>query len=335
MEIEFVAAPPPGMDPAEVEKIEAVRRAYARNPVRCGKAESIQAYWAGRFGVARQADWPAAPFRMDAPSAGEHYWLCADPLHLQFDRDRLMIDPRALDDLTMPQAEALIALLNTHYTTDGLVFSALSPREWLLRVPRRLDLAVPDPAQATGLPAAQALPAGADAAWARRLSSELQMLLHQAATNAEREALRLWPVNSLWLWGGGVRAAVAPAQRGVQLWSNAKHLRGWAQAAAIPAAPRPAHWPAALPDETSGGFNKLLIDLTEIVSDEDWAAYFQHNWIGPAALARKTHNLTFSLTLLLRGGSFHTRLYRSDLFHFLCRKSLAEYVDNIQNQMDS
>jgi hypothetical protein len=336
MEIEFVIAVPPGTTGAELERIEHLRRAYARNRVRIGPAESAQAYWCGRFGVARQADWPAAPFRLDAQTAAAHYWLCADPLHLQFDRDRLLIDPQALDDLDMPQANALVAMLNAHYAADDIEFRAISPREWLLRAPRALDLAVSDPAQAAGLPAAQALPRGADAAWARRLSSEIQMLLHQADTNTLREAHRQWPVNSLWLWGGGTwDGGVAVAQRDVHLWSGAEHVRGWAEAAGAQSAPRPGRWPAIWPGEAFGGTNKLLIDLTEIALDRDWATHLQNNWIGPAALVPKTHNLTFSLTLLMHGASVQTRLYRSDLFHFFCRKSLAKYVDNIQNQADS
>jgi len=336
MEIEFVIAVPPGTTGAELEKIEHLRRAYARNRVRIGPAESTPAYWCERFGMARQADWPAAPFRLDTQSAAAHYWLCADPLHLQFDRDRLLIDPQALDDLDMPQAQALIATLNAHYAADGIEFRAVSPREWLLRAPRVLDLAVSDPAQAAGLPAAQALPRGADAAWARRLSSEIQMLLHQADTNALREARRQWPVNSLWLWGGGVRdGGVAPAQRGVTVWSDAIHVRGWAEAAGAQTGARPAAWSAMAPPALLGGTNKLLIDLTEIALLPDWAALFQNHWLVPGAVSARTQDLTFYLTLLSGGRSFATRLYRSDLFHFFCRKSLAKYVDNIQNRLNS
>lgn len=331
MEIEFVFAAPPGTGAAQLEKIGAIGKAYARNAVQVAPAESVQAFWCARFGVARQADWPAAPYRLDAASAGPDCWLCADPVYLQFDRDRLLFDPQALHDLEQPEADELLALLNGHFASDGLRFIQAGPREWLLRVPRVLDLAAPSPLEAHGLPAAQALPGGADAAWARRLSNEIQMLLHGAPANARREESRQWPVNSLWLWGGGTRpsgATAIGASRDVMLLSDGNHVRAWAQAAGAQAAPLPGTWPGTF----SGQAAKVLIDLTELAAHPNWDGLLQANWLNPAANARRTQNLTFSLTLLMARHSFTTKLYRSDLFHFFCRKSLAHYVDNIQNQ---
>lgn len=47
------------------------------------------------------------------------------------------------------------------------------------------------------------LPAGEDAAGFRNLQSEIEMALHDHPINVERELKGLYPVNSLWLWGGG------------------------------------------------------------------------------------------------------------------------------------
>jgi hypothetical protein len=335
MEIEFVIAAPPGMRAQDLEKVDVLGRAYARNAVQVAPAESVAAWWCARFGVARQADWPAAPFRLGAGEAGADCWLCADPVHLQFERDRLLFDPRALDDLREDEGAALIAMLNAHFGADGLHFVAAGPREWLLRVPRALDLAVPAPLEAHGLPAAHSLPQGADAAWARRLSNEAQMLLHQAPVNHGRQERRQWPVNSLWFWGGGTRpqpgvagASVVSAQRDTMIFSDVKYVRGLAEAAGMKSALLPGAWP---PDEP-GTAAKALIDLTEISWRADGLAHLQANWLEPAGISSKAKKLTFFCTLLIDGRSFRTKLYRSDLFHFFCRKSLAHYVDNIQNQ---
>lgn len=222
MEIEFILAAPPGLDIARFDAIGPLGQAYAGNPVQhIAAPEQTSGYWFARFGVPRQGDWPVAPFRLPAAEAGKDYWLCADPIHLQLDGNRLLIDPLSLDDLSTAETESLIAGLNAHFATDGMQLRVISPTQWVLRVPRVLDVTAPAPGLASGMAATSALPQGADAAWARRLSSEAQMLLHQAAVNLERETRRLWPANSLWLWGGGVRpaAGVAPAPQRLMVLS--------------------------------------------------------------------------------------------------------------------
>jgi hypothetical protein len=53
------------------------------------------------------------------------------------------------------------------------------------------------------------MPGGDDAAGYRNLISEIEMALHDHEVNLRRQAAGLSPVNSLWLWGGGV----APQQQ--------------------------------------------------------------------------------------------------------------------------
>ena len=48
------------------------------------------------------------------------------------------------------------------------------------------------------------LPSGDNAAAHRNLLSEIEMALHEHETNQQRVAYGLQPVNSLWLWGGGM-----------------------------------------------------------------------------------------------------------------------------------
>src|SRR5437667_1623013 len=42
-----------------------------------------------RFGIARERDWPLGPLlaQSDGATPGGDYWLCADPVYLQADRD--------------------------------------------------------------------------------------------------------------------------------------------------------------------------------------------------------------------------------------------------------
>jgi len=338
MEIEFILAAPPGVDLARFDAIDALGQAYAGNSVqRIAAPEETSGYWFARFGVPRQGDWPVAPFRLSAAEAGSDYWLCADPIHLQLDGNRLLFDPQSLEDLSGGEAESLIAGLNAHFAADGMQLRAVSPTQWVLRVPRVVDLATPAPGLASGMAATSALPQGADASWARRLSSEAQMLLHQAAVNLERETRRRWPVNSLWIWGGGVRpgAGVAPAPQHTTVLSSQSHVRELCKASGGEAADLPETWSQAsrLLDSLHG--DKALIDLTEIAWKPDWEAILQSDWLGPAALAARKQKLTFWAVFSSPHESLRVRLYRRDLFHFFRRKSLARLVDKSQNPGNS
>ena len=53
------------------------------------------------------------------------------------------------------------------------------------------------------------MPSGDDAASYRNLISEIEMALHDHEVNLQRQAKGQSPINSLWLWGGGV----APQQQ--------------------------------------------------------------------------------------------------------------------------
>lgn len=163
------------------------------------------------LGVARQRDWPLAPMTLEADglAAGDDYWLRADPVHLHVMRDRIaLVEPR-LDDLTQDEASALAGAIQAHF---GATFDLRVPhpqRGYLRRtLPLRLDTT--PPSLAAGRAIDDALPRGDDAAGLKTLLNELQMLLHAHPVNQAREARGALPVNSLWLWGGGVRP-VKPA----------------------------------------------------------------------------------------------------------------------------
>jgi hypothetical protein len=270
---------------------------------------------------------------MAAGSSATGYLLCADPVHLQVDRDQLLLDPAAVSDLGAQEAAHLTAALNQHFGADSLHFEAITPLEWVLEVPRVLELAAPAPQRLAGRPAAMFLPRGADAAWARRLANETQMLLHQAQVNQERESARKAAVNSVWLWGGGqARADVAPVPQKLGVFSPAKHVRELARSAGAASAFLPQSWPQWQAERRWIGLSKVLIDLTEISSTPDWPAILQADWLIPAQRAVRAENMDFWCVLLGESKSARTRLFQRDLFHLLRRNSLAQYVDNGQNR---
>ena len=333
MQIEFVIAPPPGLELAALEHIPQLRFAYSRGRVTTGSV-GAEGYWFSRFGVGRQSDWPAAAYRLSADQAGESYWLCADPVHLQVDRDQLLLAAGAVDDLGDDEAQQLVAMLNRHFAPDGLSIHALSPLEWVLEAPRALELAAPPPWRIAGRPAGPNLPRGADAAWARRVANEAQMLLYQSPVNHAREAAGKAPVNSLWLWGGGRRQAGSAvlAPHPLEIFSSAKHVRELARFGCISSQPLPTSWTQLEGAKSVVGTGKSLIDLTEISAGADWEAHLQTNWLLPAEAAAKSKKQQVWCTFLTQSASAGARLYHGDLFHFFVRNSLAQYVDNPQNQ---
>ena len=204
----------------------------------------VEAWLCQAFEVERQQDWPVAPLTLalDGGDAADGYWLRADPVHLLAHRDRLtLLDPGALNPRADEAAE-LVALLNRHFSGDGLAFHAPHPARWYVHAPGAPRLVTRELWQAAGRDIAGAMPAGEDSLRWRRVLTEIQMLMHEHAVNQRREARGELPINSVWLWGGGRRPAV-PGQHfthvaGENVLAQALAVRAGAQvtaAAQLPA----------------------------------------------------------------------------------------------------
>ena len=63
-----------------------------------------------RFGVPQQQDRPLAAIMLkaDGGEPGQYYWLCADPIQLRVDRNRLIIAGR-VEEFTAAETRELIA----------------------------------------------------------------------------------------------------------------------------------------------------------------------------------------------------------------------------------
>ena len=63
------------------------------------------------------------------------WWIRADPVHLQADRDRLILVDAAALDLTQDEANRLAAELQEPYRADGWLLKAPRPERWYLKPP--------------------------------------------------------------------------------------------------------------------------------------------------------------------------------------------------------
>ena len=173
-------------------------------------AIGAEAWLCQAFEIERQHDWPVAAltYEFDGGTAGDDYWLRADPVHLLAHRDRLTLFDTAAVKPVAEDAVELVALLNRHFAADGLSFHAPRPERWYLRATGSPRLFTRELSQAAGRDVAGALPTGEDSLRWRRTLTEIQMLLHEHPVNQRRESRGALTINSLWLWGGGRRAAV-------------------------------------------------------------------------------------------------------------------------------
>ena len=218
--------------------------------------EDDQAWLCSQFGVARQADWPAASIALlgIGGSPGDDFWLSADPVHLQVTRDQLtLLAPEALS-ITDAEASALCAALNGHFEADHLSFVAPESKRWYLKTGTQPRIRTRSLSQAAGRSIDPLLPAGEDGLQWHRIFNEAQMVLHEHPVNEQRALHGALPINSVWFSGGGILPGASTAFDAV-IGSSAL-ARGLSNLAGIP-------YVAALDRVTLADASNVLVELRE------------------------------------------------------------------------
>ncbi len=265
----------------------------------------------------------------DAPSRGDPGggdddsdgdWLCADPVHLSFAREHLLLGEFAADELSMAEADELLGTLNDTFADLGR-FEACTANRWYLRLAQPGRVKLYPLHDVVGRPIKHFLPEGEDARLWQRTLNEVQIVLHNHPLNQAREAAGQRPVNSLWFWGAGrldgaVRAPL-PAVQGQDPITV-----GLARTAAV--AVRAPDVDAALRQDTLVILDDLLRPSLQLDLD-GWRralVRLEHDWFAPLATALrsgKVHTLTLTApgdraTLQLRAGAHdHWRFWRKPL----------------------
>jgi len=257
----------------------------------------LEAWLCQAFGVERQHDWPVAPLTaaLDGPNTADGYWLRCDPIHVLAERAQLRILDASTFSLSADEASAYVATLNEHFARDGLAFVAPQPTRWyvkLARAPALKTHALPDVA---GQDVDRHLPSGDDSLFWHRALNEVQMLLHDHPLNQAREARGEPAINSVWLWGGGVKPHVA---RGyfARVWSDDPLAQALAMAGGTSSVPLPAT-AAALLNET--GDKELAVfphlrDAARYGDADRWLATLaglERDWFAPLLSALRNRRL--------------------------------------------
>ena len=136
--------------------------------------------------------------------SNDGHWLCADPVHLRFHQERVILADAGAFELEEAEALALVAALNAEFADIG-IFHAATTRRWYLQLNATVHH-VSEPISAiAGRRVNSDLPKG-DSTLTRWLN-EVQMFLHCHPINQSRQAEGKPAVNSMWLWGGGQLSA--------------------------------------------------------------------------------------------------------------------------------
>lgn len=131
-------------------------------------------------------------------------WMAgADPVYLEPRLDHLFLHAFAPGELSAAEFRAFFNHLQSTLAADGDFAFARVGAYGYLRSDTPVETADLSPAAVDQRIPNDWMPAGASAAVYRRRLSEIEMALHDHPVNATRVAAGLWPVNSLWLWGGG------------------------------------------------------------------------------------------------------------------------------------
>jgi hypothetical protein len=178
--------------------------------------------------LAEQLHWeriPVAALEAGGLGVAGDFWLRADPVHLRLDQRSARLMEATELELTASQARALWVTCAGVIAAHGGELQQLQPLCWAARFAHAawqdgLLSQLSSLRQVRGKAISDYLPSGKPGQVWRKLSSELQIALHDHPVNRNREALGLPAVNSLWLWGDGVMPAS-------QLGTAGKALLPW------------------------------------------------------------------------------------------------------------
>ncbi len=277
------------------------------------------------FGVEGQAIAPVT-LLADGMQPGAAYWLRTDPVHIQMQRDQMVL--QADVPINADEAAQLCASLNTHFTAEGLHFFAPHPQRWYLRLDNAPDMVTRPVAQVAGKNIRAFMPHGPDALRWLGVFNEIQMLFFEHAVNQAREARGESAINSVWLWGGG-SAAGQLARPYSRVCGDSPLAAAFAQAAGIPL--------AADEFTVAGNDGDVLFvweGLRSALQQGDLHAWrvsvqrFEQVCVAPLWAALRAGRITqLTLDVLGAGGARHFELTRSAAWKlWRLPKSLMRYT---------
>ncbi len=238
-------------------------------------------------------------------------WIAAaDPVHLEAKLDYLCL--HALSGARSPKSDlrTIFDFLQKSLGEDTSFAFARVGKHGYLRGNEAIATATMSAAVIDGQEPDEFMPTGEAAAGYHKLTSELQLCLHEHEVNLRREAEGLLPVNSVWFWGGGM----APEKK-VQLlppfFGDDPLFQGYWESCTGVIAP----WPGNFAECLDIAVKDLVVVTPD--SDEDGESLARH--LDELRGLLKSGRLD-RLILLFRDG-LTTEVGRFDAFRFWRRTS--------------
>jgi hypothetical protein len=238
----------------------------------------------------------------DAGRSAAEWCLCADPVQLIPDRDKLVLMGPETLSLTQAEANQLVSELNTQFAQEGWHIEALTPTRWYLHLPGAPGLHTSSLARVRAQPIGDYLPSGVNGKHWHRLMNEVQMVLHGSIVNQERQTSGQPPISSLWFWGGGEVPTIEHS-RWSKLWSDEPLSLGLAELSSTPRRNLPANATAWLDTAISPGDHLMVLDSLwhtwqrgEMSVWTEQVRALNHEWIAPLLHALRSNQIS-ELTL--------------------------------------
>lgn len=292
----------PGTDPiAPGIDVRALATILARADTVPAQGSGLEAVLFALFGLtaADDADLPVAAVTrvLDMGVVDKGWWLRADPVYLQPDRDRLILSDNELLQVTQAEADQLVDEIMQTFSADGWMLKAARPGRWYLKPPRPPRLQTTPLADVIGRDIHPYLPRGKDGRHWHTVLNEVQILLHTAAANAAREARGQLPVNSLWFWGGGKLPGMKSASW-THVYSQEPVSLALARLVGVSSRGTPPDYADWARQATPSGRHLVVLDQMRAAVQyhqvDAWRAFvvaLEHDWIAPALTAIKRREL--------------------------------------------
>ena len=292
----------------------AARARFDRQP-----KQAFEIALARQFGL---DDMPFGPLRLLGETVGEAardgHWLCADPVHLRFHHERIVLADAGAFDVDDDEAQAIVLALNETFADVGR-FHIATARRWYLR----LNEAVDHPAEPLSTIAGRRIDGELSGKESRltRWLNEVQMFLHGHPVNAHRQAAGKPAINSLWLWGGGTLPA-PPTAAWSAVSTNNPLATGLALASGISAEALPSGLSALL-DHAQGDRQLVVLDalLPPVLYEdgEGWRKAWQamdRDWFAPLQGAAGRRIETLNIVAPTIYGQLNWTLHGLDRWKF-------------------
>ena len=251
-------------------------------------------------------------------AAHSGHWLCADPVHLRFHHERIVLADAGAFELEIDEAQSITDALNTTFADIGEFHVSHDARRWYLK----LNVAVDHPVEPISAIAGRRVDGElkGSALPLTRWLNEVQMFLHGHPVNEQRQAEGKPAINSLWLWGGGEMPAVEkPASSAI--FSDNPLAGGLAQVTSTPLHDKPSMLAAALPQ--AGARPLVILDqlLPRVLYEdgEGWRTAFEkleNDWFAPLQKALGKQVDRVSLIAPTIYGELHYTVDAADRWKF-------------------